>query len=169
MKFKVNNQVHEIEEGFEHLLPNGAVQITDEEAAILLTPPPPTRQEYIDSTVVAIQSALDADAISAGYDSIHTAVTYADEASVAQFQADGLSFRLWRSKVWEYAYTTLAIYEAALLAYPDLLAQYDIDKAQYDIDIIAEPPLDPLPVAPTAPNEVVRPTIEELVKGIPVR
>jgi len=37
-KFKVNNEVHEIEEGFEHLLPMGSVEITAEEAAALLAP-----------------------------------------------------------------------------------------------------------------------------------
>jgi len=38
-KFKdVNNKVHEIEEGFEHLLPVGATEITDAEAISLLTP-----------------------------------------------------------------------------------------------------------------------------------
>ncbi len=33
-----NNKVHEIEEGFEHLLPIGSVEITQAEADILLAP-----------------------------------------------------------------------------------------------------------------------------------
>lgn len=46
LKYKdSNNTVHQIEEGYEHLLPSGGVKITDAEAAVLLTPPPPTAQE----------------------------------------------------------------------------------------------------------------------------
>jgi len=37
-KYKVNNKVHEIEAGFEHLLPIGAVKITDAGAIDLLKP-----------------------------------------------------------------------------------------------------------------------------------
>ena len=33
-----------------------------------------------------------------------TAVTYADEPSVPQFQADGQALRAYRSAIWAYAY-----------------------------------------------------------------
>lgn len=59
----------------------------------------------------AIQFELDKEAQIMGYDNIHTAVTYADESAVAQFQADGQSFRAWRSLVWEYAYAELAAWQ----------------------------------------------------------
>lgn len=153
-----SDKLNETGDGIEKALPPTEAELAATE-----------RQEYIDSAVVAIQSVMDGEASDAGFYDLNSVVTYADEASVPQFQANGLSFRAWRSRVWEYAYTTLALYEAALLAYPDLLAQYDIDKAQYDIDIVAEPPLDPLPVEPTAPDEVVKPTIEQLVAGMPAR
>jgi len=48
-KFKANNQVHEIEEGFEHLLPSDAALITDEEAAEMSAPLIPTAQEMEDA------------------------------------------------------------------------------------------------------------------------
>ena len=83
-KFKdTNNQVHEIEEGYEHLLPSDAVPITDEEAVILLTPPPLTKEQYIQSVSDAVQVELDKEAKLAGYDNILTAVTYAGEPSQA--------------------------------------------------------------------------------------
>ena len=141
--------------------------------------PEPTRQQYIDLVAATLQAEMDKDAQSLGYDTVVTAITYAEEPLVPQFQVDGQSFRAWRSAVWAYAYETLAAYEASLLAYPDLMtqyetnsSQYDLDLAQYEIDIVAEPPLDPAPVEPVfpvAPSEVVTPTIEDIVAGMPVR
>lgn len=55
----------------------------------------------------AVQKHLDATAQSYGYDSIHTAVTYADEPAVPRFQDDGKAFRTWRSLCWEYCYSLL--------------------------------------------------------------
>ena len=46
MKYKdLNNNVHDIEEGFEYLLPSGSVKITDAQATALLKPPPETPDE----------------------------------------------------------------------------------------------------------------------------
>jgi len=56
---------------------------------------------------VAIQTWMDDKALELGYESIHTAVTYADEAAVAVFQIEGLSLRAWRSKVWAASYKIL--------------------------------------------------------------
>lgn len=66
----------------------------------------------------AIQSELDKEAVLAGYDSVHTAVTYADETAVATFSTDGQSFRKWRSLVWKYSYDVLADYQAGNIAEP---------------------------------------------------
>lgn len=55
----------------------------------------------------AIQSHLDAAARARGYDSIATAVSYAEEPAVARFQEDGRAFRAWRSLVWQHAYSEL--------------------------------------------------------------
>lgn len=58
--------------------------------------------------VNAVQGHLDATARLLGYDSIATAVTYASEAAVTQFQTEGQAFREWRSFVWEHCHAVLA-------------------------------------------------------------
>ena len=66
-------------------------------------------QEQLSATFErSIQGLLDAAAKSRGYDSIATAVSYAEEPAVPRFQEDGKSFRAWRSLVWAYAYQELA-------------------------------------------------------------
>jgi hypothetical protein len=79
----------------------------------------------------AVQAKLDAAAVAARYDSIATAVSYAEEPAVPKFQADGIAFRAWRSLVWAYAYEQLAkvlagereqpTIEAFLLELPELV------------------------------------------------
>lgn len=56
----------------------------------------------------AIQRHLDAAAVTAGYDDIKTAVTYAEESAVPKFQAEGLALRAWRSRVWDYCFEQIA-------------------------------------------------------------
>lgn len=56
---------------------------------------------------VAVQQHLDELAQDYGYDSIASAVTYADEPAVPKFQAEGVAFRAWRSLVWAYCYAQL--------------------------------------------------------------
>lgn len=58
---------------------------------------------------VAVQQHLDAAAVAAGYDDIKSAVTYADEAAVATFQAEGQAFRQWRSLCWQYCLDQYAL------------------------------------------------------------
>lgn len=55
----------------------------------------------------AVQTKLDDAAQAARYDSIATAVSYAEEPAVPKFQEDGRAFRTWRSLVWAYAYEQL--------------------------------------------------------------
>ena len=57
----------------------------------------------------AVQAKLNEAAIAARYDSIATAVSYAEELAVPKFQNDGIAFRAWRSLVWAYAYEQLAL------------------------------------------------------------
>lgn len=185
-KFKdTNNKVHEIEEGFEHLLPSGTVEITEQEAAELLAPPPPTAEEYIQQVSGAVQNVLDAEAQSLGYDNIHTAVTYAAETAVAKFSTDGKSFRKWRSLVWAYCYAALEQFETDMAAYiiemgtyQTDLDQYNLDHAlylddlaQYEIDVILDDTLiaPTEPTSPATPTEVVAPTIDDIVSGMPAR
>jgi len=77
-------------------------------------------KQTIESIIVAIQSELDKEARSLGYDSIHTAVTYAAETSVAKFQTEGKSFRKWRSLVWEYCNNILIDYKAGNIPEPTI-------------------------------------------------
>jgi hypothetical protein len=66
--------------------------------------PPKTTGQLIDEFKLAIQAHMDSAAKAVGYDDIKTAVTYADEPSVAKFQAEGRAFRAWRSQCWAYGY-----------------------------------------------------------------
>lgn len=56
----------------------------------------------------SVQRHLDAQAKTRGYDSIFTAVTYAEEPAVSAFQSEGRAFRQWRSLVWAKCYEFLA-------------------------------------------------------------
>ncbi|WP_341523006.1 hypothetical protein AABC73_07070 [Pseudomonas sp. G.S.17] len=69
----------------------------------------PDAQEVSKLYETAVQAKMDAAAIAARYDSIATAVSYAEEPAVPKFQNDGIAFRSWRSKVWAYAYEQLAL------------------------------------------------------------
>lgn len=55
----------------------------------------------------AVQAHLDAAARAFGYDSIASAVSYADEPSVPAFQSQGKALRAWRSQVWASCIATL--------------------------------------------------------------
>lgn len=65
-----------------------------------------------------VQAYLDSKAKLYGYDDIKSAVSYADEPSVARFQIHGLAFRAWRSLVWEKCYEVLAKVEAGMITKP---------------------------------------------------
>ena len=72
-----------------------------------------SQQNYlIKESLDLIQSYLDTHAQSWGYDDIKSAVTYADEPSVLQFQNEGKALRAWRSLVWEQASLMLSIIES---------------------------------------------------------
>ena len=64
----------------------------------------------------AIQSHLDAQAQSKGYDNITTACSYA--AAPNPFQAEAVSFVSWRGNVWAYCYQELAKVQAGTRAMP---------------------------------------------------
>lgn len=66
----------------------------------------------------AIQSKMNEAAKAARYDSIATAVSYAEEPAVPKFQKDGIAFREWRSLVWAYAYEQLDLVMSGQRAQP---------------------------------------------------
>ena len=71
-------------------------------------PAPETPEQTRHRLSGAIQQHLDNTAQSLDYDSIFTAVTYADEPAVAKFQIEGSALRVWRSLVWQHGYAVLA-------------------------------------------------------------
>jgi hypothetical protein len=78
------------------------------EAPAPAQPVPPTTEDITAQYEQAVQAKLDGAAQEARYDSISTAVSYAEEPAVPKFQEDGKAFREWRSLVWAYAYDQLA-------------------------------------------------------------
>lgn len=85
------------------------------------TPEPadaPTPAEIRIQRAAVVQAHMDATAMAYGYDSIASAVTYADEPAVARFQAEGQAFRRWRSLVWAAGYQVIAEVEAGQRAVP---------------------------------------------------
>jgi hypothetical protein len=104
-------------------MPSDAVEITDDEYAALMAAqsagksivadadgkpvaadqPPPTIEQQRAALARAVQAHLDDVAKANGYDSIATAVTYADEPAIPAYQADGKALRAWRSDVWSAA------------------------------------------------------------------
>jgi hypothetical protein len=69
---------------------------------------PPTEEQLKSIFEQAVQGKLDGAAQGRGYDSVSTAISYAEEPAVPKFQNDGKAFRAWRSLVWAYAYEQLA-------------------------------------------------------------
>lgn len=93
---------------------------------VAVDPDPPTTAEIIAALTDAVQQHMDAAAQAAGYDSIASAVTYADEPAVPRFQAEGQALRAWRSQVWSTCYAGLDEVMAGTRAIPtaaELLAE----------------------------------------------
>jgi len=83
---------------------------------------PPTEAELSSIFERAVQDKLDGAARDRGYDSLATAISYADEPAVPRFQADGQAFRRWRSLVWAYAHEQLAAVKAGERLQPTIEA-----------------------------------------------
>ena len=71
-----------------------------------------TRKRKIQDVENVVQKMLDSEAKALGYDSIATAVTYAEEPSVEKFQTEGKALRKRRSEVWGKCYEILAAVDA---------------------------------------------------------
>jgi len=87
-------------------------------------PDPDPVEEPVEAVIAryegAVQDQLDSAAKARGYDSLFTAISYAEEPAVPRFQADGQAFRRWRSLVWDYAHTELNAVLAGEKPQPDL-------------------------------------------------
>lgn len=85
-------------------------EVADGEAELIpYADPTATEEDYIMFVQLRI---LDKTAQDYGYDNIFTAVTYADEPAVPQFQIEGAAFREWRSLVWAACHVILGEVEA---------------------------------------------------------
>lgn len=74
-----------------------------------------TQQDYS----VSAQSVLDTQAISMGYDSIFTAISYEGDA-FQKFNDEAIALKTWRSLVWQNAYALLAQVEAGEVEAPTI-------------------------------------------------
>lgn len=80
----------------------------DEPAAGMPEAPEPTREMRAAYMEVELQAQLDATARAHGYRSIDSAVSYADEMSVAKYCGEGRGFRRLRSQAWAKFYELTA-------------------------------------------------------------
>lgn len=81
----------------------------EEEPPVEHDPVPLTPEQEQQLYIESIQLHLDNSARTFGYDDIKSAVTYAEEPVVLKFQLEGRAFRAWRSLVWDYCHTQLAL------------------------------------------------------------
>ena len=68
---------------------------------------------------ISVQSHLDSTAQSYGYDDIKTAISYADEPSVPQYQKEGIAFREWRSITWAKFYEIMSNVSSGEISAPE--------------------------------------------------
>ena len=113
-----DNQIHAIEEGFEHLLPFGCVEITKEEADAIANPPL-TPEQIIAQYTTGVQKHLDDFARTRNYDGILSAATYATSA-VPKFKAEGQHAVEARDAAWAKCYEILAAVEGGARPMPTL-------------------------------------------------
>ena len=85
-------------------------------------PPPvpyiPTAEEIKQQLINAVQAHLDSVAKAKGYDNILSAVTYAGDTIVPQFDLEGQAYKTWRTQVWAFCYAYLADVQAGTKAVP---------------------------------------------------
>lgn len=92
-------------------------------------PPGPTQEQILALLTGHVQSHLDAQARTLDYDNIFTAVTYAEEPAVPEYQAEGRALRAWRSQVWAKCAVVLADVQEGKRAVPtaeELVAELPI-------------------------------------------
>lgn len=68
---------------------------------------------------ISVQSHLDSTAQLYGYDDIKTAISYADEPSVPQYQKEGMAFREWRSITWAKFYEIMSNVSSGEISAPE--------------------------------------------------
>lgn len=95
-------------------------EIADKPTPVVPEPEPyvPSAEEIKQQLINAVQSHLDATAKAKGYDNILSAVTYAGDMLVPQFDVEGQAYKTWRTQVWAFCYAYLADVQAGTKAVP---------------------------------------------------
>jgi len=78
----------------------------------------PTEAEQLAAYETEVQLHMERAAQARGYDSLMTAISYADEPAAPQFQEEGIAFRAWRSACWLKCHDVLNAYQAGDRAAP---------------------------------------------------
>lgn len=108
------------------------IQPGEDGAPVAVDRPGPTPTQSAASLSRAIQAHIDATARGLGYDNILAACSYADDATVPAFQAQGQALRAWRANVWTSAIPVLDAIRAGsapVQAAPILIATLPAFKA----------------------------------------
>lgn len=122
-----DNSLHFLDDSsFEHLLPPGSAQITEEEYARLTAPSALTQAQIEAQFTASIQQRLDDFARTRNYDNILSACTYAT-STVAKFKAEGQACVNLRDATWAAAYDILAKVQAGQRPMPTSIADIEAD------------------------------------------
>ena len=87
----------------------------------------PTTEELIATYRTAVGQYIDSVAVGLGFDSIVTAVTYADEPADERNQQYGIALRSWRSECWKTCRDVLVAWQGGTLE-EEITEQGLIDK-----------------------------------------
>lgn len=122
------NELHWLDDAsFEHLLPAGSVQISDDEAAaIRASQLKKTPAEIEADFTAAIQQRLDEFARTRNYDNILSACTYAT-STVAKFHGEGQTCVNLRDATWLAAYTIMGAVQEGTRLMPASIADIEAD------------------------------------------
>ena len=113
----LNNKLHDDMDGIALSLPSWPQNLTKATDAQIAASQVKTKEELIAEYESAVQSTLDAYAISMRYESMLSMSTYVNSTN-AQFKSEAVAAVAWRDAVWASAYISLAAIESGAQAMP---------------------------------------------------